>query len=113
VLANLVNNAVDAGQGLPVERRRIRIDALRELDDVVIRVSDCGAGMSGETRARLFEAFYTTKPPGLGTGLGLAIARDIVCGEFGGSLELAASDGHGTTFVLRLPAAVAARRAAA
>src|SRR6185295_15978498 len=103
VLANLVNNAVDAAHGLPAERRRIRIDALREHEAVVIRISDCGAGMSADTRARLFEAFYTTKPPGLGTGLGLAIARDIVCGEFGGSLDLAASDTQGTTFEIRLP----------
>jgi signal transduction histidine kinase len=103
VLANLINNAIDACEGLPPERTRIAIDAERDGDEVVLHVRDRGTGIPFEAQSQIFEAFYTTKPPGKGTGLGLAIARDIVAGEFGGVLACTASDASGTTFTIRLP----------
>src|SRR5439155_25128881 len=86
VLANLINNAIDACEGLPPDRTRIVIDADRDGDEIVLHVRDRGTGIQPEARDQIFEAFYTTKPPGKGTGLGLAIARDIVAAEFGGVL---------------------------
>jgi len=103
VLANLINNAIDACEGLPPERNRIVVAAEREGDEVVLRVQDGGTGISQEARERIFDEFYTTKPPGKGTGLGLPIARDIVTGEFGGTLACTESGPEGTTFTIRLP----------
>ena len=102
-LANLINNAIDACEGLPPERTRIVVEALREDQEVVLHVRDRGTGIPGEDRDRIFEDFYTTKPPGKGTGLGLSIARGIVAGEFGGTLTCSASSGAGTTFTIRFP----------
>ena len=45
---------------------------------VILEVEDTGPGIPPEHLPRIFEAFYTTKPPGQGTGLGLAIARRIL-----------------------------------
>jgi signal transduction histidine kinase len=103
VLANLINNAIDACEGLPPSRARIRVAVAREDGEVVVRVSDRGTGVAEEARARIFEEFYTTKPPGKGTGLGLSIARDIVSGEFGGTLACTDSSPEGTTFTIRIP----------
>jgi C4-dicarboxylate-specific signal transduction histidine kinase len=115
VLANLLSNAIDACEGLPSERTHIIIEAMREEGEVVVHIHDRGIGVPEEARERIFEAFYTTKPPGKGTGLGLSIARDIVTGEFGGTLTCTACEPGGTTFTLRLPfmAASAGQTAAA
>ena len=71
---------------------------------VVIRCSDDGIGMDPETRARAFEAFFTTKPAGQGVGLGLALVRGVV-GRARGRVELSSSPGAGTLFCLHLPLA--------
>jgi signal transduction histidine kinase len=70
-VVNLLVNAVDA-----VEERGSGRVAIRVLEDPVeVRVSDEGAGIPPEHRARLFHRRFTTKPIGRGTGLGLHIAR--------------------------------------
>src|SRR5581483_3644593 len=63
---------------------------------------DRGPGIPLDARPRVFDEFFTTKPPGKGTGLGLSIARDIVTAEFGGTLACTATGAHGTTFTIRL-----------
>ncbi|NGM19495.1 PAS domain-containing protein [Roseomonas stagni] len=82
VLLNLVLNARDALLERPAERRRLRIEAETGplADEVTLRVRDSGPGLAPEVREKLFEPFYTTKPPGLGTGLGLSISRTIMRG---------------------------------
>ena len=70
VWTNILDNAIDAmgGQG------EIRIRALdARTPTVVVEICDNGPGMPPEIRERIFEPFYTTKPPGSGTGLGLHI----------------------------------------
>ena len=69
-------------------------------DAVVFRVSDTGPGIPPETRARLFQPFYPTKPGG--TGLGLAIVHRHVTG-MGGTVEVESGEGKGTCFTIRLP----------
>jgi two-component system C4-dicarboxylate transport sensor histidine kinase DctB len=103
VLANLINNAIDACEGLPPERARIVVDAVREEREIVITVRDGGCGIDGTVRERIFDEFYTTKPPGKGTGLGLSIARDVITGEFAGTLTCTDTGPEGTTFAIRVP----------
>ena len=71
--------------------------------EVVIGVSDTGAGIPAEVRDRVFDPFFTTKPVGKGTGLGLAIARTIIVDKHGGTLTFDSVAGTGTTFFVRLP----------
>ena len=70
VLVNLVQNAIQAlrhrGQG-----GRIDVRTWHEAGHVCLSVTDDGPGIPPEARARLFEAFFTTKGPDEGTGLGL------------------------------------------
>jgi signal transduction histidine kinase len=71
---------------------------------ILISVSDTGSGMSPETKAHLFEPYFTTKPPGKGTGLGLATVDGIVK-QIGGFITVDSELGRGSTFSVYLPAA--------
>ncbi len=68
---------------------------------VFLRVRDNGSGMDADTRARLFEPFYTTKFTG--RGLGMATVLGIVRGHRGG-LSVESQPGQGTTITVFLPA---------
>ncbi|GAA4011343.1 hypothetical protein GCM10022408_24700 [Hymenobacter fastidiosus] len=70
---------------------------------VEIRVRDNGTGMAAAVQARVFEAFFTTKPVGEGTGLGLSLSHDIISTGHGGTLTVESREGEGTEFVITLP----------
>lgn len=74
VWLNLIDNALDAVS----ESGTVQVAARRELDRVVVSIVDDGSGIPDEVMPRIFDAFFTTKPPGQGTGLGLELARSLV-----------------------------------
>src|SRR5437763_6506358 len=71
--------------------------------EVEIRVRDNGTGIPPESRDRLFQPFFTTKPTGEGTGLGLSISYDIVTQQHGGTISVDSEFGAFTEFTVRLP----------
>ncbi len=99
----LTNLLVNAYQAVPESREGgcVRISAVQRAERVRITVSDDGDGMSEETRARLFEPFYTTKPLGKGTGLGLAVSAGLVQ-AMRGTLGFESTQGEGTEAQLSL-----------
>ena len=101
VMLNLVNNAQQALMEVP-EPRRLRIETLRDDEQVFLRVMDSGPGVSTEVAERIFEPFFTTKPAGTGTGIGLAICRQFVEAH-GGALTLESEAGWGAVFSVCLP----------
>lgn len=74
VWLNLLDNALDAVS----ESGTINVSVRAELDRVVVRIVDDGSGIPENVQTHIFDAFFTTKPPGQGTGLGLDISRRLV-----------------------------------
>jgi PAS domain S-box-containing protein len=117
VLLNLCLNARDAmprGGRLAIGTRSVDLDAdaCENLPGatpgrhVQIEVCDSGEGMDRPTAARIFEPFFTTKEVGKGSGLGLATVYGVVR-QHGGTIAVESEPGHGTTFRVYLPVAVA------
>ncbi|WP_349359061.1 sensor histidine kinase [Stappia sp.] len=81
-LAQVVNNLIDNARSFSPEGGRVRIEARRDGDRVVITVDDDGPGIKAEMTDRIFERFYTDRPEdegfGNNSGLGLSISRQIV-----------------------------------
>ena len=71
-------------------------------DYVLVAISDNGAGMSEEVKARLFEPFFTTKGEHRNSGLGLATSYGIVR-QSGGHICVESAPGGGSTFRIFLP----------
>jgi two-component system, NtrC family, sensor kinase len=102
VLVNLMSNAIYAVNEKGEKGGRIGIETVRDESMIEIRLSDNGPGISEENQKRMYDLFFTTKPPGKGTGLGLPICRNIIT-KLGGSLSFETEAGKGTTFFIRLP----------
>jgi signal transduction histidine kinase len=95
----LLDNALDA----VASGGRVEVLAVRENQNVVVRIIDDGPGITEEVRDRIFDPFFTTKPQGHGTGLGLDIVRRLVRHN-DGAIDFESRPGR-TEFRVRLPIA--------
>jgi len=100
-LSNIMENAVDAAQATPGGNGTVTIGVSGDENTAAIAISDTGPGMDAETRARLFEMFYSTKG-NRGTGLGLFIARQII-DRHHGTIDVTTERGKGSTLTVTLP----------
>lgn len=104
VITNLILNAIDAYEDLKVGEFKV-IEVVVEKNarnTVKIKVVDFGSGVEKKDRTKIFDAFYTTKPPEQGTGLGLSICKRIIEDDFGGQIKLT-STGMPTVFKIKMP----------
>ena len=113
VIVNLAVNARDAmprGGRLEIETANVDRGARDPSPlpgaplgrSVALVLRDTGIGMSPEVRSRIFEPFFSTKPPGEGSGLGLATVYGIVR-QSGGQIEVESEPGQGSAFFVFFP----------
>ena len=98
VWTNIIDNAIDAMNG----KGEICLRTYAEDNQVIVEIVDNGPGIPENIRQRIYEPFFTTKPPGKGTGLGLHISHDIVANRHHGQLSVESKPGE-TKFKVRLP----------
>src|SRR5207253_365902 len=101
VLTNLVFNAVDA---MPLGGSLV-VRTWSTPRDVFLSVQDSGVGITDSVRRRLFEPFFTTKGE-RGNGMGLSVSFGIIQ-RHNGEISVDSVPDCGSTFTVRLPAAVA------
>lgn len=84
--------------------RRVELRTWASRRGVHLRIADSGPGIAPEHAERIFDPFWTTKPPGEGTGLGLSLVHSIVT-DHGGVVELGGGGGDGARFTILFPSA--------
>jgi len=102
VIVNLIQNALDAMDGVRTSERRLTI--LTSADGnggVELSVGDTGAGLSAADAERAFDPFFTTKADGM--GMGLSMCRSIVEAH-GGNITVVSAPNKGATIRITLPA---------
>lgn len=105
VWTNLIDNASDAIRESETVDGVITISTELIDGSVVVRIENNGPPIPEEILDRIFEAFFTTKPPGSGTGLGLDTAYNIVVVQHGGELTVESMPGS-TRFTVVLPTSI-------
>jgi two-component system, NtrC family, sensor kinase len=116
VLLNLISNGVYAAMKRKAEMRDGHEPTLAaatgDLGDCVeIRIRDNGGGIPPGVKEKIFNPFFTTKPPGEGTGLGLSLSYDIIVKQHSGSIEVYTQLGEFTEFRVILPRKAALSKA--
>ncbi|MHB1654080.1 MAG: MASE3 domain-containing protein [Desulfitobacteriaceae bacterium] len=100
VCINVAKNAIEAMQEIVEPKLIISAEYDEPHNEMIIKISDNGKGMSSEQISKAGTPFYTTKDTG--TGLGLGICYQIVK-EHQGRVEIKSKEGLGTTFIIALP----------
>lgn len=106
-LAQVFTNLVDNALKFTPRSGLISLRAMVVAEEMLVSVSDTGAGIPAEAREHIFDRFYQADPARgggekHGAGLGLAIAHEIV-GAHGGRIGVRSRLGEGTTFDVFLP----------
>ena len=109
VLLNLISNGFYAATKRKAETKLNGYEptlaaATKNLGDrVEIKIWDNGGGIPDEVRDKIFNPFFTTKPPGEGTGLGLSLSHDIIVKQHAGSIEVDTRPHEFTEFRVTIP----------
>ena len=102
IIENLLSNAIKYSP----KGGTVYLHAAKQDTQLVIDVADAGAGIPSEERARVFEAFYTGRPPAgvqvKGTGIGLSVVLEFV-NAHGGTIEIVDGEYPGAHFRIRMP----------
>jgi signal transduction histidine kinase len=98
VWTHLIDNAISA-MG---DEGALDLKAYQDDDWVVVEVADDGEGIPIDAQEKVFDPFFTTRPPGKGAGLGLSVSHGIVVEKHNGQISVCSKPGA-TRFSVKLP----------
>ena len=103
VILNMLNNAIDAYEGVDrnIKDKKITIDISMQDERVLIAIMDNAGGIDKEHIQKIFEPYFSTKGKN-GTGLGLYMSKMIIEKQFNGTIDVVSADGR-TTFTIDIP----------
>jgi signal transduction histidine kinase len=104
VFLNIISNglfAIDQKFG-EAEGGELTVETALSGENVIIKITDNGTGMTEQTKHKIFEPFFTTKDVGQGTGLGMSIAFNTIQ-KHNGNINVDTIPGQGSTFTLTIP----------
>ncbi|MFY0685517.1 MAG: PAS domain-containing protein [Cyclobacteriaceae bacterium] len=101
VFLNVVHKAIRATEANGL----INIKTDKSNTGITVTLKDNGVGIKEEHLNKVYDPFFTTKPPGKGTGLGLALVYRVI-GEYNGSIAIKSKHNKGTTVIINLPASL-------
>ena len=107
VFMNILDNAAFAVEGK--ENAEVDITIRKDAKYAYVEIQDNGKGMSEETKNKIFNPFFTTKPVGQGTGLGLSISYKVIKNHQG-TIDVQSEVGKGTKFTIKIPLVFEARQ---
>ena len=107
IISNLLLNAIDSINERMKQTKKIRVNRIgikveKLENELKLAFSDNGTGISAKDRGKIFDPFYTTKPPGKGEGLGLFIIWNLLKMQ-GGKISLDPKYKHGARFLITIP----------
>lgn len=103
VFMNILDNAAFAVADKAKDNKgEVWVTISKDANFAYIEIKDNGKGMSEETKDKIFNPFFTTKPVGQGTGLGLSISYKVIKNHKG-TITVDSEEGQGTTFTIKLP----------
>lgn len=105
LISNLLLNSIDAINERSGGPKRIRINVASNANKIGISFGDDGVGIPVAYRNKVFDPFYTTKPPGKGEGLGLFIVWNLLKMQ-GGQIRIDPNVKSGTRFLITIPKAL-------
>jgi PAS domain S-box-containing protein len=99
LVSNLIINAL---QSIPEAGGNVTVATRADAGQIILEISDSGAGINPEDLPKIFTPFFTRRKGGEGTGLGLAIVRRVVSLHHG-DIKVQSQPGQGSTFTVTLP----------
>ncbi|MEZ5103941.1 MAG: ATP-binding protein [Draconibacterium sp.] len=108
VFLNIINNAfyavsIKSKSSHDEFHPLVEVSTRMKGNNIEVHIKDNGDGIPASAIDKIFQPFFTTKPPGQGTGLGLSLSYDIVTKGHNGKLEVETKEGFGTEFIITLP----------
>ncbi len=108
VFLNIINNACYATNEKKTKLKEayypiLSIQTKNGEKEIEIRIRDNGPGIPQSVIDKVFNPFFTTKPPGQGTGLGLSLSYEIIVKEHHGEMQVESQDGEYAEFIIKIP----------
>ena len=103
MLKQVIDNAIDAMSARAINRRELLVRTSAEKDVVKIEIIDSGPGIPAALVVKIFEPFFSTKPPHNGCrGMGLSMVQEIVT-EHAGTVHIDTAYKNGCRLIVELP----------